>query len=252
MVIHRNRQTIGRRFIDIMSASRNEYYEAVALVSLDPSYFEWMSFCALAQRSPITSSLISQIHEQERGPKISSGFREDDLLRRGGSRDDQPSGDTASTVAALWGQSSPQMHPLAGQPGFVDSMSLGMDFGGRGSGVRDSGRSVLHAPPAKRTGGGIQVGEHTGYLRMRGLPFTAAKDDIYKFFYGYNPIQESIVLTYRNDGRATGESYIGFATSEDAERAMALHRRSMGNRYIELFISNKEEQGRALARFGNR
>jgi heterogeneous nuclear ribonucleoprotein F/H len=110
----------------------------------------------------------------------------------------------------------------------------------------------MHAPLQKRTGGGIQVGDHTGFLRMRGLPFSAAKDDIYHFFEGYNPIQDSIVLTYRNDGRATGEAYIAFASPEDAKRAMDLHRRSMGSRYIELFISNKDEQGRALARFGSR
>ena len=186
---------------------------------------------------------------------MTSGFREDDLLRRGGSRDDQPSGDTASTVAALWGQTapSPPLQGLSDQSGFVDSMRLGMALGASGGpSGRDSGRSVLHAPPQKRTGGGIQVGDHTGYLRMRGLPFSAAKEDIYKFFIGYNPIQDSIVLTYRNDGRATGEAYIGFETPEDAERAMALHRRGMGSRYIELFISNKDEQGRALARFGNR
>lgn len=183
-----------------------------------------------------------------------SSFRDDDVLRRSGSRDDLPSGDTASTVAALWGQTapSPPLQGLAAQPGFVDTMSLEMALGGRGSSGKESGRSVLHAPPQKRSGGGIQVGDHTGFLRMRGLPFSAAKDDIYKFFIGYNPIQESIVLTYRNDGRATGEAYIGFASPEDAERAMALHRRGMGSRYIELFISNKEEQGRALARFGNR
>jgi hypothetical protein len=175
-------------------------------------------------------------------------------MRRGGPRDDQPSGDTASTVAALWGQTAPSspFQGLAAQPGFADTMSLEMALGGQGSSDRESGRSVLHAPPQKRTGGGIQVGDHTGYLRMRGLPFSASKENIFKFFVGYNPIQDSIVMTYRNDGRATGEAYIGFATPEDAERAMALHRRGMGSRYIELFISNKEEQGRALARFGNR
>jgi heterogeneous nuclear ribonucleoprotein F/H len=132
-------------------------------------------------------------------------------------------------------------------------MNLGMEFGtGRGPSGRELGRSVLHAPSQKRSGGGIQVGEHTGFLRMRGLPFSVGKEDVFHFFQGFNPIQESIVLTYRNDGRATGECYIGFETPEDAERAMALHRRSMGNRYIELFISNKEEQSRAIARFGNR
>ena len=41
-------------------------------------------------------------------------------------------------------------------------------------------------------------------------------------------------------------------TPDDSKRAMELHRRTMGSRYIELFISNKDEHGRALARFGNR
>jgi heterogeneous nuclear ribonucleoprotein F/H len=129
----------------------------------------------------------------------------------------------------------------------------GLSMGGRSSGSGSlSGRGAMQAPGVKRAGGGIQIGEHTGFLRMRGLPFSATKDDIYNFFMSYNAVQESIVLTYRNDGRATGEAYIGFATPEDAKNAMELHRRSMGSRYIELFISNKEEQGRALARFGNR
>ena len=196
-----------------------------------------------------------KVHEQERGLKISSGFREDDILRHGLPRDNLPSGDTASTVAALWGHTtpSPPLHSLSSQSAFVDSLSLGMELSsGRGITGREPGRSVLHPPSQKRSGGGIQVGEHTGFLRMRGLPFSVGKDDVFKFFHGFNPIQESVVLTYRNDGRATGECYIGFETPEDAERAMALHRRSMGNRYIELFISNKEEQSRALARFGNR
>jgi heterogeneous nuclear ribonucleoprotein F/H len=87
---------------------------------------------------------------------------------------------------------------------------------------------------------------------MRGLPFSAAKEDIAKFFQEFNPIPDSIVLTYRSDGRATGEAYVGFEAPEDSKRAMELHRRSMGNRYIELFLSNKEEHGRALVRFGNR
>jgi heterogeneous nuclear ribonucleoprotein F/H len=164
-------------------------------------------------------------------------------------------------VTSLWGQaasSPPSMHSISPQPGFVDTTMLlhstaALSIGGRsnasGSGS-GQGRSVLPVP--KRAGGGIQIGEHTGFLRMRGLPFSATKDDIYKFFAGYNPIQESIVLTYRNDSRATGEAYIGFATPDDAKFAMELHRRTMGSRYIELFISNKEEQGRAFARFGNR
>lgn len=124
--------------------------------------------------------------------------------------------------------------------------------GGMGMAGRGPPRGGLHAPLQKRTGGGIQVGDHTGFLRMRGLPFSASKDDILKFFEGYNAVPDTIVLTYRNDGRATGEAYVGFLSPDDSKRAMELHRRTMGARYIELFISNKDEQGRALARFGSR
>lgn len=153
------------------------------------------------------------------------------------------SGSPAVAAAAAYGEAMAPQHYHPGMPGGPMGMT------GRGGMPRPGG---MHAPLQKRTGGGIQVGEHTGFLRMRGLPFSANKDDIFRFFDGYNPIQESIVLTYRNDGRATGEAYVGFATPDDAKRAMDLHRRSMGSRYIELFISNKDEQGRALARFGNR
>lgn len=116
---------------------------------------------------------------------------------------------------------------------------------GRGAG-RGSG-----AQP-KRAGGGIQVGEHTGFLRMRGLPFSSTKQDIFNFFKIYKPVEDSIVLTFRSDGRATGEGYVGFEGAEHAEDAMTLHKSSMGSRYIELFISNKDEHGRALTRFGGR
>ena len=87
---------------------------------------------------------------------------------------------------------------------------------------------------------------HTGFLRMRGLPFSASKDDIYLFFKYYNPVSDSIVLTYGSDGLATGEAYVQFESAEDSERAMDLHCKMMGKRYIELFLSNKEEHGRAL------
>lgn len=113
-----------------------------------------------------------------------------------------------------------------------------------------SGRGI--GMPPRRSGGGIQIGEHTGFLRMRGLPFTSAKEEILLFFEGYNIIPESVVLTYRNDGRATGEGYIGFETADDAKTAMTLHRQMMGPRYIELFISNKEEHNRAFSRFSGR
>lgn len=169
-------------------------------------------------------------------------------------------GEKQGDISPIWTAQQPGMQQSIPQHHHLQQQSQQMGGGyGEGmpghSGARMSGMSRsggIHAPLQKRSGGGIQVGEHTGFLRMRGLPFSANKEDIFKFFGGYNPILETIVLTYRNDGRATGEAYVGFATPEDSKRAMDLHRRSMGSRYIELFISNKEEHGRALARFGGR
>ena len=136
-----------------------------------------------------------------------------------------------------------------GPIGMMPNLGSGVGGPDRGYGSGMPGRP---GPPMKRSGGGIQIGEHTGFLRMRGLPFSSTRDDIFKFFDGYNPIPDSIVLTYRSDGRATGEAYVGFKSPDDSKRAMELHRQCMGTRYIELFISNKEEHGRAITRFGGR
>lgn len=131
----------------------------------------------------------------------------------------------------------------------------------KGLGIAQTGRGTIHTGMSmqqqggvhvRRTGGGIQDGEHTGFLRMRGLPFSSTKAEIFAFFVGHNPIEDSIVLTYRNDGRATGEGYVQFESPEDAKNAMALHKKLMGSRYIELFISNKDEHSRAFARFSDR
>ena len=119
---------------------------------------------------------------------------------------------------------------------------------GSGEGARSKGANAVRG---NTRGGDIQVGEHTGYLRMRGLPFTSTKPEILDFFKVYSPVDNSITLTYRSDGRATGEGYIAFKTPEDAQDAMALHRNTMGSRYIELFISNKDEHARAQARETN-
>lgn len=101
-------------------------------------------------------------------------------------------------------------------------------------------------------GGGIREGEHTGFLRMRGLPFSATRQEILEFFQDFEPLEDSVCLTCRSDGRATGEAYVAFNSPDDAKKAMSLHRSTMGTRYIELFISNKDEHARAMARTNNR
>ena len=56
-------------------------------------------------------------------------------------------------------------------------------------------------------------------------------------------------MQYSNDGRATGEGYVGFENAEAAEAAMlSMNRKMMGSRYIELSVSSKEEHRRMSQR----
>jgi len=109
-------------------------------------------------------------------------------------------------------------------------------------------RGNNHSRPGT-SGGGIQHGDHTGYLRMRGLPFSASQKDVLKFFFNYKIVEESIVFTFKSDGRATGEAYLKFCSPDEARKAMSLNRKSIGLRYIELFIATADEHTKSVTRF---
>jgi len=222
MALQRDRQTIGRRYVEVLQGKRVDYYAAISskhlyqyqvqpppppqgkMVGGEEATSENLEL-GLDANTTWTNSPVQPVASQGAEGQRTSGAGE-------GSRSSRPPPQTA----------------------------------GRGGGGRGAG-----APP-RRSGGGIQVGDHTGFLRMRGLPFSSTKEDIANFFKEHKAIDESIVLTYRSDGRATGEGYVAFETPDDAKEAMSLHRNTMGSRYIELFISNKEEHGRAMTRFGER
>jgi len=233
MALQRDRQTIGRSFVAITPGSRSDYYSAIANQ-------QWQE----TQGGPQSRS-SDEIHmgEEHHHHKDTTGGELFGMI--------PSSYPSQSSVGGLSGGRS-DGGSRRGSGGGGGSLGSG-SMSGRGNTGRNIPPGVI--PPGvilKRSGGGIQVGEHTGFLRMRGLPFSASKDDIYIFFEDYNTVENSIVLTYRSDGRATGEAYVQFGTHEDSKRAMDLHRKIMGNRYIELFLSNKEEHGRALTRFGDR
>jgi len=236
MALQRDRQTIGRSFVAISPGSRLDYYSAIAIQ-------QWQE-----QQGGPSSRSSDEIHmgdDQYHQRDVKGGS---DIFGMSGMiSSSYPSQSSGAIQGGNRGDIGPRhagRGPMGGGPGGP--------MGGRGGNNTGRGNPVPPGGMVKRTGGGIQVGEHTGYLRMRGLPFSAAKEDVYVFFEEYHTVPDSIVLTYRSDGRATGEAYVQFETGDDSTNAMALHRQMMGNRYIELFLSNKEEHGRALTRFGDR
>ncbi|CAL5426134.1 unnamed protein product [Camellia sinensis] len=101
---------------------------------------------------------------------------------------------------------------------------------------------------AKSFDNGKDSAEHTGVLRLKGLPFSAGKDDIMDFFKDFVLSVDSIHITVNSEGRSTGEAFVGFANAEDSKAAMAKDRKTLGNRYVELFPSSHEELDAAILR----
>ncbi|CBI16368.3 unnamed protein product, partial [Vitis vinifera] len=87
-----------------------------------------------------------------------------------------------------------------------------------------------------------------GVLRLRGLPFSASKEDIMDFFKDFVLSEDSIHMTVNSEGRPTGEAFVEFTNAEDSKAAMAKDRMTLGSRYIELFPSSLEELDEAVAR----
>ncbi|XP_010257228.1 PREDICTED: heterogeneous nuclear ribonucleoprotein H3-like isoform X2 [Nelumbo nucifera] len=95
---------------------------------------------------------------------------------------------------------------------------------------------------------GKDSAEHTGVLRLRGLPFSAGKDDVIEFFKDFMLTEDSVHITMNLDGRPTGEAFVEFPSAEDSKAAMAKDRMTLGSRYIELFPSSHEELDEAVSK----
>merc|ERR1719382_72347 len=116
-----------------------------------------------------------------------------------------------------------------GQPaGYMGGPACG------GPGAYGAMQHPMPVAPAGMAAGG--VGGKAGTLRMRGLPFRASVDDIFRFFMGFQIMPGGIVLGQR-DGRPSGEAWVTFASPSEAARALGMNHKNMGTRYIELFAA---------------
>lgn len=59
---------------------------------------------------------------------------------------------------------------------------------------------------------------------------------------------DGVLFVKKPDGRATGDAFVLFARDSDAPKALARHRESIGQRYIELFRSTSAEVQQVLNR----
>eukprot|EP00897_Mesotaenium_endlicherianum_P001772 jgi/Mesen1/1622/ME000135S00617 len=109
-------------------------------------------------------------------------------------------------------------------------------------------RSSGPPPQGRLPPGEGDLVEHTGVLKMRGLPFSATKQDVMEFFEGFELNENSIHIVTNNEGRNSGEAFVEFVTPDDARAAMSKDRCKIGPRYVELFPSSREEATRAATR----
>jgi RNA recognition motif-containing protein len=79
--------------------------------------------------------------------------------------------------------------------------------------------------------GGVRV-------RLRGLPFSATREDVAGFLSEFNVRAENIMMEQGADGRATGQAYLCFAYYWQAEQCLSKHNQSLGGRYIEIFVED--------------
>ncbi|KAM7391125.1 hypothetical protein PAMP_021839 [Pampus punctatissimus] len=87
----------------------------------------------------------------------------------------------------------------------------------------------------------IQPPAKSGFVRLRGLPFSCTETDIVHFFSGLDIVENGINIFTDNRGRRSGEAIVQFSSQEAADEALQKDREIMGNRYIEVFPSKSNE-----------
>lgn len=70
---------------------------------------------------------------------------------------------------------------------------------------------------------------------MRGLPFQATQTEISQFFAPVADVID-IEIDYNAQGRPAGTASVLFASERVARSAMALNKKNMGSRYVELYL----------------
>ena len=217
--LQKNRASMGRRYIEVFRSKKAEYYHAVAA----------------AVRESQTNGARESLHAA-----TSSA-----LAGASGAYGDNGAYGDASVVAG----DGTQQAFVGGHHAAVGASAYG---GAAYAGGAPHGQPPMpHGVPGVGRGGAAAAAEHTGVLKLRGLPFSATKDDIIGFFGGAGELEltplvhDSIHIVTSLDGRPSGVAFAEFQSPEEAKIAMARDRQSMGTRYVELFASSREEATRA-------
>lgn len=148
-------------------------------------------------------------------------------------------------------ESNPYFAVNAGSPLDVSKRARMMEpgppyFAGMGSSAGGSGSGFYPTYGGNMAGAaGVNSGiQNFPAVRLRGLPFDCEDVDISKFFAGLDIVD--CLLVHKN-GRFSGEAFVVFPSSMQAEFALHRNRQNMGRRYVEVFRCKKQDYYSAIA-----
>ena len=99
-------------------------------------------------------------------------------------------------------------------------------------------------PPAKRNRSRsplTKIYPESCCIILKNLPFKAHKDDIRKFLGHLKIKHNGPFIDIGLDGRPSGNAYVELETKKDQEEAMALHRKVLFGRPVEVYMVSKNE-----------
>lgn len=128
--------------------------------------------------------------------------------------------------------------------GHAADMQGALRMVGRGSANRMETGSIINTGIPGMAGHSDM--RYTGVIRMRGMPYSCTSADIVAFYKGMQIVPDGIFHCTHANGRPAGEAFVEFVNEETASRAMRLHHKPLGSRYVELFFSTKGEMMTAI------
>ncbi|GMH13011.1 hypothetical protein Nepgr_014852 [Nepenthes gracilis] len=248
--LQRNRQNIGRRYVEVFRSTRHEYYKAIAHEVSDSH-----------GGSPHPSSRAKSYDEEKDMAEHTGILRlrglpysavTDDIIDF--FKDFVLSEDKVHITYNSEGRPSGEAFVVFANPEdsraamAKDRMTLGNRYIELFPSSQEEMDEAISRGRRADSEDERDPPAHTGVLRLRGLPFSAGKEDIMEFFREFVLSEECIHITFNSGKRPTGEAFVKFASPEDSEAAMAKDRKMLGSRYIELFVSSPEELNDALPR----
>jgi len=127
-------------------------------------------------------------------------------------------------------------------------------FGGGGGRDRSFDRDrkpVTHLVPRRRDNGPPKSEASKWCVKLRGLPWSATKDEIVDFLSDCNVLNgKKGVIILMEDGRdrPSGDAYVELEEEQDIKEAIKQHKQNMGSRYVEVFEANGKDVARAKDR----